>query len=180
MALTKAALVKRARNIRLLAMDVDGVLTAGDIIVLESGEEIKLWNAKDRMAFASIRSQKIPLILAWITGRASKSVSSNAENLGIPHVVQKCEDKKSALEKILTERGLSFDQAAFIGDDLIDLRVMQHVGFSACPADAVPDVKKISNYVSAIDGGRGVGRDVVEFILKAQNKWDGVIRAFTA
>jgi 3-deoxy-D-manno-octulosonate 8-phosphate phosphatase (KDO 8-P phosphatase) len=88
--------------------------------------------------------------------------------------------KKSALEKILTERGLSFDQAAFIGDDLIDLRVMQHVGFSACPADAVPDVKKISNYVSAIDGGRGVGRDVVEFILKAQNKWDGVIRAFTA
>jgi 3-deoxy-D-manno-octulosonate 8-phosphate phosphatase (KDO 8-P phosphatase) len=179
MPLSKAALLKKARNVRLLAMDVDGVLTAGEIIVLESGEEVKLWNAKDRMGFAASRSLKLPILFAWITGRQSKSVEANAANLGIHHLVQKCEDKKAALKKILDERGLRFEDAAFIGDDLIDLGVMTSVGFAACPADAVPDVKKIVQYVSPLGGGKGVGRDVLEFILRAQNKWNDVLRSFS-
>ncbi len=177
MPLSKAALLKKARSIKLIAMDVDGVLTAGDIIVLDSGEEIKFWNAKDRMGFAVCRSYKVPMLFAWITGRQSKSVAANAANLGIHHLVQKCENKRAALKEILDARGLEFDQAVFIGDDLIDLGVMKSVGIAACPSDAVPDVKKISHYISPLNGGRGVGRDVIELILKAQNKWDDVVRS---
>lgn len=178
MAEKKSALIKRAQKIKLIAIDVDGVLTDGEIVVLESGEEIKAWNAKDRLGLAVVREQKIPLIFAWITGRSSKAVEFSAADLGIHHLVQKCSDKKKALGNILESRRLSFDQAAFIGDDLIDLPLLRAVGFSACPADAVRDVRERVHYVSAVSGGRGVGRDVLEFILRAQKKWDALLKPF--
>jgi 3-deoxy-D-manno-octulosonate 8-phosphate phosphatase (KDO 8-P phosphatase) len=174
----KAALLNRARNIKLIAMDVDGVLTAGDVIVLESGEEVKLWNAKDRLGLSLVRAYKLPYLLAWITGRQSKTVQVNADDLGVHFVVQKCIDKKAALKKILDENKLTFDQAAFVGDDLIDISTMRHVGLSACPQDAVSDVKKVAHYISPFNGGRGVVRDVFEFILRAQNQWDPLIERF--
>ena len=93
-------------------------------------------------------------------------------------MVQKCSSKKEALEKILNERSLRFDEAAYIGDDLIDLPVMGAVGFSACPSDAVSDVLKRSDYVSPLQGGRGVVRDVLEYILRAQGRWDALLASF--
>ena len=178
MAEKKSALIKRAQKIKLIAMDVDGVLTNGDVIVLESGEEVKAWNAKDRLGMAVVREQKVPLIFAWITGRTSKAVESCALDLGIHHVVQKCSDKKKALDGLLKSHQFSFDQAAFVGDDLIDLPLLNAVGFSACPIDAVRDVRERVHYVSPLAGGRGVGRDVLEFILRAQNKWDALLKPF--
>lgn len=178
MPLSKTSLQKKAKRIKLIAMDVDGVLTNGEIIVLQSGEEVKSWNAKDRLLIAAMRDLKVPIKFAWITGRKSEAVSKGSEDLSIFKVVQKCHDKKAALIQILDETGLKPDEAAFIGDDLIDLAVMRYVGFSACPKDAVKDVLLRSSYVSPFNGGQGVVRDVIEFILRAQGKWDNLIESF--
>ena len=174
----RAALRKRAAKIRLVAMDVDGVLTAGEVIVLESGEEVKLWNSKDRLVLSLLRDRGEGPAIAWITGRRSKAVTRAAEELGVRFVFQKCHDKKNALESVLRDLGLRMDQAAFIGDDLIDLPCLRAVGFAACPADAMPDVRRNVQYVSPLPGGRGVVRDVLELVLKAQKKWDGIIAPF--
>lgn len=174
MPLTKAALAARAREVRLIAMDVDGVLTAGEIIVLESGEEVKFWNARDRLVMAILR--KNPLVkLAWITGRSSNAVTWGGSDLGVPYIVQKCHDKQQALADILKKEKLDFKQAAFIGDDLIDLKVMTSVGLAACPVDAAGDIRSISHYISPFEGGRGVVRDVIELVLKSKNQWKDIV-----
>lgn len=176
--LSKGELIERARAIKLLAMDVDGVLTGGEVIVLESGEEVKFYNSKDRLGLAVMRDAKVPLRLAWITGRSSNSVATAAKDLGVEDVVMKCHDKKGALEVILAKYKIPFNEAAFIGDDLIDLSVLHKVGFSACPSDATEDVLHRVHYVSPFAGGKGVVRDVLEFILKAQGRWDAVVSSF--
>jgi 3-deoxy-D-manno-octulosonate 8-phosphate phosphatase (KDO 8-P phosphatase) len=178
MAKPSASQLKRARNIRLVAMDVDGVMTAGDVIVLKSGEEVKLWNAKDRLVIATLRDLKVPLTLAWITGRSSDTVTKTAANLGIKHVLQQCHRKGEALAKLVKDHGWTMEQAAFIGDDILDLPALLTAGFSACPSDAVPDVRKRVHYVSPCGGGKGAVRDVLEFILRAQNKWDDIVSTF--
>jgi 3-deoxy-D-manno-octulosonate 8-phosphate phosphatase (KDO 8-P phosphatase) len=175
---SSSALKKRAQQIKLVAMDVDGVLTGGEIIVLDSGEEVKLWSAKDRLIIAVMRDYDGPLIFSWLTGRSSQAVERAAHDLGVHHLVQKCDDKKAALAEILKERHLTPSEAAFIGDDLIDIPVMKSAGFAACPADAASDVIKVAHYVSSKKGGQGVARDVLEFILKAQRKWDSLIKPF--
>src|ERR1044071_10488868 len=106
--LNRAGLVKRAQNIRLVAMDVDGVLTGGEIIVLESGEEIKMWKAKDRLILSLLRDPQSPLMIVWITGRSSKNVSWSAKDLGVTYVAQGVRDKKSELEMILQKSRLSW------------------------------------------------------------------------
>lgn len=171
-------LLKKAKDIRLIAMDVDGVLTSGEVVVLESGEEVKFWNAKDRLCLALIRDRMPDYVIAWITGRQSKAVSSAAEDLGIKFVMQGCKNKKDALLGILHDLNFSKEQAAYIGDDLIDLPAIQISGFSAAPADAVSDVRSRVDYLSSISGGYGVVRDVLEFILKAQGKWEPLIQSF--
>lgn len=175
---SRGDLTRRARDIRLIAMDVDGVLTGGEIIVLDSGEEIKFFNAKDRLVLAVMRDAKVPVKIAWITGRRSRTVADSAKDLGVTDLVQKCHDKRGALEAILKRHGLTFDQAAFIGDDLIDLSVLKAVRLSACPADATSDVLRRAHYVSPYAGGKGVVRDVIEFILKAQGRWNAVVDSF--
>jgi 3-deoxy-D-manno-octulosonate 8-phosphate phosphatase (KDO 8-P phosphatase) len=127
---------------------------------------------------ALVRDSKLPFVFAWITGRSSEAVSSGAADLGISHVIQRCSDKKRALLEIIQSRQLSLNEVAFIGDDLIDIPLLKAVGLSACPADAVPDVRKLVHYVSPLNGGRGVGRDVLELILRAQKKWDLLLTPF--
>jgi 3-deoxy-D-manno-octulosonate 8-phosphate phosphatase (KDO 8-P phosphatase) len=178
MPLNSADLTSRAQKIKLLAMDVDGVLTGGEIIVLDSGEEIKFWSAKDRLIISLLRERKHPLTLAWITGRQSETVARAAEDLGVRHVVQKCADKKEALQAILDQYKLTSAEAAFIGDDLIDIPAMKSVGLSICPADAATDVLKMADYISPRNGGQGLVREAIELILKAQKQWDSLIENF--
>lgn len=178
MSAAKSSLEKRAQGVSLIAMDVDGVLTGGEIVILESGEEVKFWNAKDRLGMALIRTRKLPVELAWITGRGSRAVEWAARDLGVKHVVQNCHDKHQAMEKILKKLDLSYDRAAFIGDDLIDLPVLTRVGFAACPRDAASDVVRACHYVSPHLGGRGVVRDVLEFVLRAKKSWEPVVQSF--
>ena len=172
-----AGILRRAKDIRLLAMDVDGVLTRGEVIVLESGEEVKAWNAKDRLALALLRKKNISLVIAWITGRQSNAVTRSAKDVGIDHLVQNCGDTKKALEEILHSHHLQWNQVAFIGDDLIDLPVLLRAGLACCPADAVPEVVAHSHYISPFRGGEGTVRDVLELILKAQNQWSSLVQS---
>ncbi|AKL97459.1 KdsC family phosphatase [Endomicrobium proavitum] len=174
-----AKILKKAKKIKLLASDVDGVLTGGEIIILNNGEEVKIWNVKDGLGFSDLLRQVFPRIkTAWITGRKSEQVKNRAENLKIDYLVQGSSDKISALNAILSETGYDASQTAYIGDDIVDIPVLKKVGFSICPKDASCDVKKYVDYVSAFDGGEGVAREAVEIILKAKNEWKKVLEKY--
>jgi 3-deoxy-D-manno-octulosonate 8-phosphate phosphatase (KDO 8-P phosphatase) len=174
---SRASLFQRAKKIKLIAMDVDGVLTAGDIVILDSGEEVKFWSSKDRYVMSLVRKMENPPILAWITGRKSNAVERAAREFNISHLVQGCSDKKSALLAILKERNIKPEEAAFIGDDLIDLGALNTVGLAVCPFDAVEELFNEVHYVSPLGGGKGVFRDVLKLVLQAQKRWDPLIES---
>lgn len=162
----------RAKKIKVAAMDVDGVLTAGDILILNSGEEIKIWSVRDRVGFFLVHRSGSPLKLVWITARQSEQVRQRAEDLKIAKLFQGNPDKKSALEELLREFQVKPEEVLFIGDDLIDLPVLTRVGLSVCPQDACEDVKSRVHYVTQASGGKGVFREAIEIVLKAQGLWE--------
>lgn len=164
-------LAKKAKLVKLIGMDVDGVLTAGEIIILNDGEELKIWNVKDRLGFHLVR-QVEGIKFAWISGRASLEVTARAKELGIEALYQGCKDKSGVYEEILKNFNLKPEETAFIGDDLIDIPILQRVGLAVCPQDAPAEVKKEVDYIAAVSGGKGVLREVVELILKSQGIWD--------
>jgi 3-deoxy-D-manno-octulosonate 8-phosphate phosphatase (KDO 8-P phosphatase) len=162
---------KLARNIRLIAMDVDGVLTGGEIIVLDSQEEIKFWNVKDRFAFHLVHRSMADIKFAWITGRKSNQVADRAKECGIDRVCQNCMKKKDALDELAREWGLKPEEVLFVGDDLVDIPPFRYAGFAVCPSDAPDEVKEEADYISSFAGGKGVLREVVEIVLKARGLW---------
>lgn len=166
----------RLKKIKLIGMDVDGVLTAGEIILFDNGEEIKMWNVWDRMGFTLGR--KGGLRYAWITGRESSQVAARAREIKIDALYQRCMEKYEAFSKVMQRFGLSTDECAFIGDDIVDLPVLRRVGFSVCPRDARPELKDAVDHVAKAEGGRGVLREVVEMVLKAQGKWELVLKQY--
>jgi 3-deoxy-D-manno-octulosonate 8-phosphate phosphatase (KDO 8-P phosphatase) len=178
MKISRQELARRAKKIRLIAMDVDGVLTDGAIIVLESGEEIKFWNVRDRIGFFMLRRAKRPIRTAWITGRISRQVRERAEEIGVAALHQKCEDKGKALREVLKTLRLRPDEAVFIGDDLVDLPALRVAGLAVCPADAAEPVKDACHWVTAQPGGRGVFREVADLVLRSQGLWKDILRQF--
>ncbi len=164
-------LEEKAKLIKLIAMDVDGVLTAGEIILLANGEELKIWNVKDRLGFHLAR-QVEGIKFAWITGRASAEVIARAKELSIEVVYQGCSKKLVVYEEILRRFSLRPEEVVFVGDDLIDIPVLRRVGLSICPLDAPEEVKKEVDYITSVPGGRGVIREVIELVLKSQKLWD--------
>lgn len=174
------ALLRKAKKIKLIAMDIDGVLTTGSIIVLESGEEVKAWNVRDRIAFYYARQVKSGLLFAWISGRGSHQLEMRAQEIGIDALYQNCMKKSKALHEIARKYSLSLDEIAYIGDDLIDLPVLVKAGLSVCPRDAVPEVQDRVDLVSAYIGGKGVLREAVEIVLKAQGMWKKLVHEYTS
>ena len=172
------SLRKRARKIKLIAMDVDGVLTAGEIIVLDRGGEIKIWNVKDRMGFHLVRLSGAPIEIAWITGRKSRQVAEQAKEMKIEHLYQGCMKKAPVLASILKKTKLLPEEVVYIGDDLIDIPVFRMVGWSVCPSDACDEVKSAVNYISPIAGGKGIAREVIEIVLKSRGFWDTATRDY--
>ena len=172
-------ILEAAKNVKLLVTDVDGVMTAGEVILLENGEEVKIWNVKDRFAFAALRNFLPHVKTAWITGRSSKQVELRAKELGINYLLQNCSHKKAALDEILGELGLSYENVAFAGDDIIDVSLLKASGVSVCPADGVLEAKAVAKYVSTLNGGKGIIRELVEIIMKAQNKWNEVLEKYS-
>ncbi|MBN1823590.1 MAG: HAD hydrolase family protein [Endomicrobiales bacterium] len=160
-----------AKRVKLLAMDVDGVLTGGEIIMFDTGGEIKIWDVKDRMAFHLIDRSGSGIKVAWITGRSSRQVADRAKEIGIHYYYHGSNDKIHAIKEILAKEGLEPEEALYIGDDILDIPVFRYVGFAICPSDAPAEVKKEADFVSRIRGGKGVVREVIELVLKARGFW---------
>jgi 3-deoxy-D-manno-octulosonate 8-phosphate phosphatase (KDO 8-P phosphatase) len=165
----KKNIKEKLKAIKILILDVDGVMTDGRIIMDNEGREIKNFNVRDGHGIKIL--QRFGIKVAILTGRQSKVVEHRAKDLEIDDVYQKVFNKKEIFQKILKKHKLSADAAAFMGDDIVDIPVLKSVGFSASVADAVDVVKKSVDYITNNKGGYGAVREVCELILKAQGKW---------
>lgn len=164
-----ANLIKKIKPIKLLILDVDGVMTDGRIIYDDDEKETKAFDVKDGHGIKLLMRAGIDV--AIITARESKVVIHRAKNLGIEMVYQKAMDKTAAFEDILKKKQLSSQETAYIGDELVDIPLLRKVGFAVAVKDAVEDVKKYVNYVTEKNGGYGAVREICELILKTQGKW---------
>ena len=167
---------ERAARVRLLLFDVDGVLTDGVVIMHADGTESKGFHIRDGAAIVWAQRAGIPVGL--LSSRASGATSQRAAQLAIRLVVQGVPDKLAAYEQIVREAGLGDDDVAYMGDDLVDMPVLGRAGLSAAPADAAPEVRAAVHWVSRCGGGRGAVRELVEMVLRAQQRWDDVLRRF--
>ena len=166
----------RMKEIQLILLDVDGVLTDGRLGLTAAGEEIKFFSIYDGLAIRV--AQNAGWKVGFLSGRSSQEVESRARELGVEIVVQGSRDKIKDLETILSETNLEVSQVAYIGDDLPDLPVLTRVGFSAAPANAAEAVRERVDYVTERRGGEGAVREVVDLLLKATDKWDEALSQF--
>jgi len=174
----KKEILDKAKKIKLLATDVDGVLTDGKIIILNSGEELKFWDVYDRFAFTLLRKFAKDIKIAWITGRISQQVENRAKEVGVHYLYQKCMDKISAINEILKKENITIDEVAFIGDDLVDLPVLLRCGFSCCPKNTPREVKEAVDYTTDAESGKGVFREIVEIIFRSQGLWKKILENY--
>jgi 3-deoxy-D-manno-octulosonate 8-phosphate phosphatase (KDO 8-P phosphatase) len=165
-----------ARRLKLMAFDVDGVLTDGALYYTDEGVEIKAFNTLDGVGIKML--QKAGIRVAIITGRRSRCVELRMQNLGIDLVHQGVDDKRAVLLQLLAEQGIGADEAGYMGDDIVDLQVMDACGFSATPADGNERVRPYAHFVASKAGGRGAVREVCEFILAAQGKLDDALAPY--
>jgi 3-deoxy-D-manno-octulosonate 8-phosphate phosphatase (KDO 8-P phosphatase) len=164
------AIADRARRIKLLVLDCDGVLTDGRIIMLPDGDETKAFDVKD--GHAIVMAQRAGLRIAIISGRQSSVVRARAKELGVAHLHEMAWVKTAPYEKILADEELTDEQVCYVGDDVVDIPLLRRVGLAVAVADAVEEAKQHSHLVTTRAGGRGAVREAIEFILKAQDKWD--------
>lgn len=172
----KLNLNEKCKSIKLILLDVDGVLTDGSIILGESNHELKIFNIKDGLGIKL--AQEGGIEIGIISGRSSETVKRRSDELDIKILHQEQTDKLKAYEQIKTDLGLTDDQIAFIGDDLNDLKVLQKAGLSCTVNDACDEVKAQVDYVARCPGGKGAVREVIELILKSQGKWEAVIQKY--
>lgn len=156
-------LKEKASKIKLLVFDVDGVMTDGSITYDENGIEYKTFNAKDGHGLAKMIRNGF--MTAVITGRRNGTVDRRAEDLRFTEVYQGVKNKLPILEGIMQKYELTFDEVSYMGDDEPDIPVLEKVGISACPADAVDSVKKVCNFISSKDGGKGAVRELCDFVF---------------
>lgn len=163
-------------GIKLLLLDVDGVLTDGTILVHGDGSESKQFNIKDGAAM--VWAQRAGLRIGLLSARAADATGVRAAQLGLTLVVQGAANKLAGYEQILSDHGLTDAEVGYMGDDLQDLPVLRRAGFSAAPADAVNDVRAVVHWVSASGGGRGAVRECIEHVLRAQGTWTAAVADF--
>ncbi|HCI13840.1 MAG: phenylphosphate carboxylase subunit delta [Gallionellales bacterium GWA2_60_142] len=169
-------LTSRAKLIRLMAFDVDGVMTDGGLYLSDSGEEFKRFNSLDGHGVKMLRASGVEV--AIITGRSSRCVELRAQNLGIQHVYQGVERKLDAMVDLLNKLKLSRDAAAYMGDDVVDLCVMRHVGFSISVPESPQLVREHSDYVTQRAGGHGAVREACELLMSAQGTLDAQLAPY--
>ncbi len=151
-------------TIKLVAFDVDGVLTDGSLTFDENGHEYKTFNAKDGQGIVNLNNAGI--ITAIITARKNGTVEHRAKNLNIKELHQGCKNKIATLDEIINKYNISYDEIAYMGDDLPDICILEKVSLKGCPADAVDEVKAVANFISSKNGGRGAVREFCDYILK--------------
>lgn len=171
-------LADRVARIELLLLDVDGVLTDGGIVYADIRAEIKRFHVRDGSGLKLW--QRAGKRAAIVSGRESPVVNLRAAELGVAPVLQGHGDKLAAFQTVLAETGLRPDQVCAVGDDLPDLPVLLRCGVAAAVADACPEVRAAADYVTAVPGGNGAVRDLIEWLLKGQGKWDGIVAAYRA
>ena len=176
--MSAANLAAQLGSIRLLVLDVDGVLTDGRIIVNDQGVESKHFHVRDGAAIAmwNQRGRRT----AILSGRSARCVDLRAAELAIEPVIQGSKDKGEALRQMIAQLDLEPAQVGFMGDDLADLPALELAGFAACPGDAAPEVRAVVDHVATALGGRGAVREVIEILLKAQNLWPELRQAPTS
>ena len=174
MALTS---LDRARRIRLILLDVDGVLTDGKIQVHADGTESKQFDIKDGTGV--VLAQRAGIRVGLLSARQSASTTERAAQLRITIVRQGALDKLAEYDAIRAELGLADDEVAYMGDDLLDLPVLGRVGLATAPADAVPDVRAAAHWVSRQRGGDGAVRELAEMVLRAQDRWAALVAEWT-
>lgn len=167
--MTPASLSTRAARIRLLVLDVDGVLTDGGLDYGVGGEDTKRFFVQDGLALVAAR--RAGLAVAVISGRASAAVTRRMTELGVTEVHQGVQDKAATVESVMGRLGLQAAQVAVMGDDLPDLRLMKQAGLALAPANAVAEVRRGADWVARRAGGAGAVRDAVEMLLKARKGW---------
>ena len=167
---------ERAARVRLLLFDVDGVLTDGVVVVHADGSEAKGFHIRDGAAI--VWAQRAGLTVGLLSARSSSATTQRAAQLAIRLVIQGVSSKLSAYERILRDTGLPDEAIAYMGDDLLDLPVLARAGLSAAPADAAPVVRERVHWVGTVGGGRGAVREFIELVMRAQDRWDGVVREY--
>lgn len=161
--------LKKIAQIKVVVLDVDGVLTNGEVLVTESGQQLRQFFVKDGYAMQLAIKTGVPI---WIiSGGRSESVRSRLEGLGLHEIHIGVSNKRNVLQELLNRHRVDWQDLMYVGDDIPDYDVMREVGVAACPVDAAEEIKAISHYVSPFAGGRGVVRDVLEKVLKLQGKW---------
>ena len=160
-------------KIRLIILDVDGVLTTGDVSLDADGREIKTFNVRDGQGIRCWLNAGYAV--AIITGRSSRAVTCRAAELGIEHVYQGSSDKAADFQDLLARLGIPAEEAAMVGDDLPDLAILTRVGFPVAVGDAAPEVKNVAALVTKRPGGCGAVREVIEYFLKSRDEWDAFV-----
>lgn len=165
-----------ARRIKLILLDVDGVLTNGQVLVHGDGSESKSFGIRDGIAI--VWAQRAGLKVGFLSARHSPTTVHRAAQLGVSLVHQGVSSKVEAYDGILTAENVRDRDVAYMGDDIVDLGVLARVGLSAAPADAVSEVKAAVDWVSDAPGGAGAARQLIEIVLRAQQRWDAIVAAY--
>lgn len=169
---------RRAARVSLLLLDCDGVLTDGRITPVEGGEELKSFHTRDGHGLVMLH--RAGLRSGIISGRRSRLVELRAADLGISFVRQGALDKVEAFESLLREAGVEASQAAYVGDDVVDIPLMRRCALAVAVADATPDTRAAAHYVTQLPGGFGAVREVCELLLKARGRWDELMKRYLA
>lgn len=173
----KTEVTEKLASIRLLALDVDGVLTDGKLLIGPDGEVAKAFSARDGMAISiALRND---LQVAIITGRPGAIIKRRAGELGISKIMSGIKDKGEAIRKLSDELGIGLEETAFMGDDLNDLPAMKAAFVGACPCNAAKEVLERADYISDSKGGESAVRNFIEDILKARGLWDSIIASYS-
>jgi 3-deoxy-D-manno-octulosonate 8-phosphate phosphatase (KDO 8-P phosphatase) len=167
---------EKAKNIKMLILDVDGVLTDGGIILAQDGSEMKRFNSQDGHGIKLW--QRAGLETAIISGRVTNVTAKRAEQLEIKYVMQGCKKKLPAYESLLEKVGLRAAETAYIGDDTIDIPLVRRAGFGVAVANAVDELKRYADYTTTRSGGSGAVREVIELLLKASGRWDSLMERY--
>lgn len=162
-------LLEQFKQIKTFVFDLDGVLTDGSLLIFPGNEFIRRMNIKDGYAIQLAVKKGYHVVI--ISGSVSKPCAERFEYLGVKNVFMKVKDKEEVLAQFLLSNHLKWEETLFMGDDIPDLEVMKLVGLSACPADAVPEIKAVSKFISTIQGGQGCAREVIEKVMKLNDHW---------
>lgn len=168
--------MKKAARIRLLALDVDGVLTDGRLYFAEDGQELKTFDTQDGHGIKML--QNAGIACAIVTGRNTQLVARRAKNLGIAHLLQGREDKLVALRELIGPLGIALEEVAYVGDDWPDLPAILAAGFGVAVANAHEELRRHADYVTKLQGGRGAVREVCDLLLRAQDRYDAALAPY--